>query len=219
MSECYLFFHDSPKRQAFFELVLQMSFPDVTQVKLKGLCRTRWVKRHEAYENFMELIPAVVMTTDVIVHPHIYEFQSIDDWSWDKDTREKANRLVSSIRRFENIVSFVVQKNSLHPLKGIAAKLQKRDLGIFEAFQRIDETIACLRGYRTNVEEFHSRCYVESKLVAEEIGSVEEQTRTVQRQKHHANALSESTEEFFKRNITIPFLDFLVSIGNGNAHF
>ena len=34
------------------------------------------------------------MTTDVIVHSHIYEFQSIDDWSWDKDTREKANGLV-----------------------------------------------------------------------------------------------------------------------------
>ena len=108
-------------------------------------------------------------------------------------------------------MSFVVQKNSLHPLKGIAAKLQKRDLDIFEAFQRIDETIACLRGYRTNVEEFHSRCYVESKLVAEEIGSVEEQPRTVQRQKHRANVPAESTEEFFKRNITIPFLDFLVS--------
>ena len=151
----------------------------------------------------MELIPAVVMTTDVIVHPHIYEFQSIDDWSWDKDTREKANGLVSSIRRFENIVSFVVQKNSLHPLKGIAAKLQKRDLDIFDAFQKIEETIACLRGYRTNVEEFHSRCYVESKLVAEEIGSVKEQPRTVQRQNHR--------EEYFKRNITISFLYFLVS--------
>ena len=41
MNECYLFFHNSPKRQAFFELVLQTSFPDVTQVKLKGLCRNR----------------------------------------------------------------------------------------------------------------------------------------------------------------------------------
>ena len=93
----------------------------------------------------------------------------------------------------------------------IFLSLWRSDLDIFEAFQRIDETIACLRGNRTNVEEFHSRCYVESKLVAEEIGSVEEQPRTVQRQKHRANALSESTEEFFKRNITIPFLDFLVS--------
>ena len=72
----------------------------------------------------------------------------------------------------------------------------------------MDETIACLRGYRTNVEEFHSRCYVESKLIA---GSVEEQPRRLQRQKQRANVPAESTEEYFKRNITIPFLDFLVS--------
>ena len=140
----------------------------------------------------------MLFTTDVIVHPHIYEVQSIDDWSWDKDTRKKANGLVSSVQQFENIVPFVVQKKvCIDPLKGIAAK---RDLDIFEAFQRIEETIACLQGYRTN-EEFHSRCYVESRLVAEEIGSVEEKPKTVQRQKHRANVPAESTEEYYKRII------------------
>ena len=63
-----------------------------------------------------------------------------------------------------------------------------------------------MTAYVWAISGYDSRCYVESKLVAEEIGSVEEQPRTVQRQKHRANALSESTEEFFKRNITIPFL-------------
>ena len=133
------------------------------------------MERHEAYEKFMALIPAAVMTADVIVHPHLYETLSFEDWSWDKDTKEKANGLASSARRFENIVSFVVQKNSLHPLKGIAAKLQKRDLDIYETYQRVDETISCLQSYRTNVDEFHSCCYAEVKLVAEEISSVEDQ--------------------------------------------
>ena len=211
INEWFLFFHNSPKRQAFFETVLEKCFPDATQVKLKGLCRTRWVERHEAYENFMALIPAAVMTADVIVHPHLYETLSFENWSWDKDTKEKANGLASSARRFENIVSFVVQKNSLHPLKGIAAKLQKRDLDIYEAYQRVDETISCLQSYRTNVDEFHSRCYAEVKQVAEEISSVEERPRTVRSQQHRANVPAESTEEYFKRSITIPFLDFLVS--------
>ena len=208
INEWFLFFHHSPKRQAFFETVLEKCFPDATQVKLKGLCRTRWVERHEAYENFMA---AAVMTADVIVHPHLYETLSFEDWSWDKDTKEKANGLASSARRFENIVSFVVQKNSLHPLKGITAKLQKRDLDIYEAYQRVDETISCLQSYRTNVDEFHSRCYAEVKLVAEEISSVEERPRTMRSQQHRANVPAESTEEYFKRSITIPFLDCLVS--------
>ena len=108
-------------------------------------------------------------------------------------------------------MSFVVQKYCLHPLKGIAAKLQKRDLDIYEAYQRVDETVSCLQSYRTNVDEFHSRCYAEVKLVAKEISSVEERPRTVRSQQHRANVPAESTEEYFKRSITIPFLDFLVS--------
>ncbi|KAL5467046.1 hypothetical protein EMCRGX_G031213 [Ephydatia muelleri] len=40
-----------------------------------------------------------VMTADVIVHPHLYETLSFEDWSWDKDTKEKANGLASSARR------------------------------------------------------------------------------------------------------------------------
>ena len=103
-------------------------------------------------------------------------------------------------------MSFVVQKNCLHPLKGIAAKLQERDLDIYEAYQRVDETISCLQSYRTNVDEFHSRCYAEVKLVAEEISSVDRKTKN-----SRANVPAESTEEYFKRSITIPFLDFLVS--------
>ena len=65
------------------------------QSKLKGLCHTRWVERHEAYENFMELIPAIVMTGDIIAHPHLYETELIEDWLWDKETKDKANGCVS----------------------------------------------------------------------------------------------------------------------------
>ena len=39
INEWFLFFHNSPKRQAFFETVLEECFPDATQVKLKGLCQ------------------------------------------------------------------------------------------------------------------------------------------------------------------------------------
>ena len=88
--------------------------------KLKGLCRTRWVERHEAYENFKELFPAVIMTMDMICHPHMYNNPSLNDWAWDRETKDKANGIASCLKRFENIASFVVQKSALYPLKGIA---------------------------------------------------------------------------------------------------
>ena len=151
MNEAHLFFHYSPKRQAFFERVLEECCQDVKLEKLKGLCRTRWVERHEAYENFKELFPAVIMTMDMICHPHMYNNPSLNDWAWDRETKDKANGIASCLKRFENIASFLVQKSALYPLKSIAAKLQRRELDMYEAYQRIDDTIALMQQYRNEI--------------------------------------------------------------------
>lgn len=38
----------------------------------------------------MDLILAIVMTGDIIAHPpHLYETEVIEDWSWDKETKDK----------------------------------------------------------------------------------------------------------------------------------
>lgn len=47
--------------------------------------------------------------------------------------QRQRNGFVSALRRFENLVFFIVQKNAMHPMKGIAAKLQKRDLDVYDA--------------------------------------------------------------------------------------
>ena len=106
MNEAHLFFHYSPKRQAFFERVLEECCQDVKLEKLKGLCRTRWVERHEAYENIKELFSAVIMTMDMICHRHLYNNPSLNDWAWDRETKDKANGIASCLKRFENIASF-----------------------------------------------------------------------------------------------------------------
>ena len=167
------------------------------------------MERHEAYEHFFELAPAIVMTTDMMAHPHLYE-DVVADWPWEKETKEKANGLGSSIKRFENIVAFIVMKNALYPLKGISAKLQKRELDIYDAYMRIDDTISLLQAFRGDVDTFHERVYEEAEL----IGSIEEKPRTVRagmRQEHRSNVPAESISEYFKRSIMIPFLDYIIS--------
>ena len=212
MNEAHLFFHNSPKRQAFFERVLEECCQDVKLEKLKGLCRTLWVERHEAYENFKELFPAVIMTMDMICHPHMYNNPSLNDWAWDREAKDKANGIASYLKRFENIVSFIVQKNALYPLKGIDAKLQRRELDVYEAYQRIDDTIALIQQYRSEIEVFHDKVYNEAQELVEDIGSNEEKPRTVnRRQMQRCNIPAETTTEYFKKSLTIPFLDCLLS--------
>ena len=116
------------------------------------------------------------------------------------------------IKRFENFVAFIVMKNALYPLKGISAKLQKRELDIYDAYMRIDYTISLLQAFREDVDTFHER--VEAKQLAELIGSIEEKPRTVRagmRQEHRSNVPAESISVYFKRSVMIPFLDYIIS--------
>ena len=48
VTEAAYFFHNSAKRQHFLEMVVDKQ---TKTVRVKDLCRTRWVYRHEAYEN------------------------------------------------------------------------------------------------------------------------------------------------------------------------
>ena len=45
------FFDNSPKRQSFLEIFIEGE----GKKKLKELCRTRWVERHDAFEVFIQL--------------------------------------------------------------------------------------------------------------------------------------------------------------------
>ena len=89
---------------------------------------------------------------------------------------------------------------------------------MYEAYQRIDDTIALIQQYRNEIEVFHDKVYDEAKELAESErggeseGSTEERPRTVNgRQMQRCNILAESTTEYFKRSLTIPFLDYLLS--------
>ena len=55
INETFKLFNNSPKRQRFFEHILDAFESDCTTSKLLGLCRTRWVERHTCYETFYDV--------------------------------------------------------------------------------------------------------------------------------------------------------------------
>lgn len=68
LNEVFWFFHNSPKRQTFFEHVLERLEIPSKVTKLKGLCKTRWIERHQCYETFYELFPVICRTFEGILN-------------------------------------------------------------------------------------------------------------------------------------------------------
>lgn len=106
------------------------------------------MERHECYETFYELYEYVCISLEVIVdresHPHVYSSLS---FTWDRETKTKAQGLLANLKTFGFISTFLITKNSLGTLKPIAAKLQKKDQNVFLAYSMIDDTIKAVVSY------------------------------------------------------------------------
>jgi len=88
-------------------------------------------------------------------------------------TKITARGLKSSLQSFGVIVGFKVLKNSLDCLKGLSAKLQRRDIDVFEGYTMIDNMkseIQCLKD-DSGVE--FKRWYDELKQLASYISTEE----------------------------------------------
>ena len=67
--------------------VIDSVSPDEKKVRLKDLCRTRWVERIDSYTVFYDLYPALIMTMKSISE----RSSDFGSWSWDSETLTKAN--------------------------------------------------------------------------------------------------------------------------------
>ena len=88
----------------------------------------------------------MVTCFDAMVNRHVFTKVNESRWNWDSDTKSTTAGVKSSLQSFGVIVGFIVLKDSLDYLKGLSAKLQRRDIDAFEAYLMIDNKsqIQCL---------------------------------------------------------------------------
>ena len=72
-----------------------------------------------------------------------------------------------------------------------------------------------LQDVRDNVTDFHGKWFKETTDLAEELDVSPAKPRTCGRQTQRSNAPSESVEDYFKKTITIPLLDHILTEMNG----
>lgn len=162
INEVYLFFSMSPKRQAHFEKIVCIIEPESKVKKIKGLCKTRWVERHECLERFCQLLPSLLACWREIIEPGtILTENTRSTWSWDLETRSKAQGLMSYFEKFSTAVLAIVVRNVLNYARPLTSKLQKSDIDIYQAYQMIDEVINSVEELRTSIDSRFSEWWNE----------------------------------------------------------
>ena len=208
VSEISKFFYSSGKRQRFFEHVIDKVVPSEKQVKLKDLCRTRWIQRIDSYLFFYDLYPAILKTMEGI---SICTLEYDGNWSWDSETIAKANGFLHQICSFQFLVSFSIAMRIFSSLRSLTVNLQKKTQSILTAYEHVSDVQLELEILKTNCEEeFHS-WFEEIKTFADSLNTTVSTPRLASRQAHRSNVPAESPEVYYRRNIMLPFLNCLTS--------
>ena len=197
------FFFNSPKRQLALENKISVLLQGERRTKLKSICKTRWVERHEAFEVFVDLFEPLVCCFEDIKNSTLE--------NWNRETRSDAQSLFLALTRFPFIISLVITKDVLAYSKALSVKLQGRYIDIVSAHNHINFVLTTLKQAREDIEAVHSRMFDRAIHLASSVNVVESLPRTTNRQQHRSNTPATTPSEYFKRTVTIPALDHLIA--------
>ncbi len=198
-----VFFFAHPKRQNKLEEAIQNTQPESKVVKLKNLCRTRWIERINALDRIKNLHSSIVACFESI--------SSEGSRMWSPDSVTDASTLLQAIITTEFLSALVITNGCLQYLRGLTISLQEEAKDIVQAVSEIKTVTSSLEQVRENVDSYHSRWFETISEICREVGVIPSMPRICSRQHHRANTPASDPSEYFRRNITVPILDHLLA--------
>ena len=196
MVEICLFFSNSPKCQ----LELKKYIPSR---KLVSMCKTRWVAHIDALEVFFDIFPAVIQTLEIISEG--------SSSGWNADSCRSAGSLLTCISQFKFIIAFIVAMKCLAYIKGLTTSLQKRAKDICLAYNEVSAVETALQEVRESVDIHHKQWFdVATALAQRDNACPPELPRRCMHQAARDNTPADTPEMYYKRTVSIPFLDELI---------
>ena len=172
------FFENSPKRQKYFECFLEfykvdLNLPETKRKEIIGLAKTRWVEIYKAYDTYHLLYKG---TFESIKNRNLYDGfckhlqeKCNENWTWDAETKIKAQGLFNATKLFEHILAISLVSNGLESLSYEVAETQPRHL---QVYQIIDNVNFESRGFRDNVDIEFEHWFNFGEILGEEVNAV-----------------------------------------------
>lgn len=153
---------------------------------------------------FFDLFPAVVKTLDVISE------NSAGDWN--TESSRKAGSLLHSITMFQFLISFVIANRCLGYVKGLTVSLQKKANDICLAYKEITSVVTALTDLRENIDD-KQEWYGVAESLGQKVNAPGPQLpRHCNLQTSRNNTPGDMPEVYYRRTVSIPFLDELLYI-------
>ena len=196
------FFSVHPKR-ALLEQQVKKMLPSARHRHLLDVCRTRWVSRIDGLDVFVEIFIAIIGSFEIV--------KSCTDGSWTPASTDDARNPFYFAVSFEFIISIVIVVRILEFTRPLTKHLQSVSIDATEAMESILLIFSMLVRLKKDIDVCREDWYTEAVTLAGKLGTVPLQPQTVFIQRHRPNIPAYSPSEYYKRTLSIPFLDHLTS--------
>jgi len=131
ISDICVFLSCSAQRIAIFKdnVEGEVSGSASSRQKLKPICATRWVERHDSIIIFVTLLPAVVST-----------FEELQQENKQVEVATKAATLLNFAQKCTFLIAALVMQHTSGIILPVSKLLQKKELDIFAVIELIDVT-------------------------------------------------------------------------------
>lgn len=196
-------FFNTPKRQIVLTTKIDVLCPESRKHKLKKMCPTRWVARHDSVLVYGELFDAICAS-----------LEEITVWK-DKDASSGAMLLLNSIQKINFIVSLKVVETLFGYSVGLSKILQSEDLDLSTALQHAGTLKKLLEDLRKNADTEFGTIFNKVTCICEKYNIPPQLPRITNRQTYRMNIKTDDVEKYYKISIFLPFIDiFITQISN-----
>ena len=203
VSRVSIFFSAHPKRQRKLEEAIDATQPESSIHKLKDLCRTRRIERIDALHWFQTLHPSIVACLESI--------SSEGSSKWSPDSLTDSCTLLLAITTTDFLSALVITNSCLKYLLALTQSLQAEAKDIIQAVSEINHVKAVLRDVRDNIDMHHSEWFNRIEEMCADVGIQPSLPRVCGCQRHRSNIPAQVFTVYYRRNLSIPVLDHLLS--------
>ncbi|XP_060878267.1 52 kDa repressor of the inhibitor of the protein kinase-like [Metopolophium dirhodum] len=165
--------------------------------ELVALCETRWVYKYESVLRFKELYPAIIVALE--------KLESLIN----KETAQKSCQLLSSIKDAKFVIPLIIIENIFSYTLTLCKQLQTINADLVEACNHVDDVLAILDEMRENNNKHFSDMFSVAAIMMNKNKEEIDFPRFANRQTQRNNVPTNNSEEYYKLNIFLPFLDHI----------
>ncbi|XP_054706649.1 52 kDa repressor of the inhibitor of the protein kinase-like [Uloborus diversus] len=187
------------RTNALIDVVEKQDFSETKKKRLKALCPTRRVERHDSLITFKELLVPVVTVLESL------------HTTASSEASTKAYMLNASIKRSEFIVGVEISVYCLSLTLRLSQQLQSPKQDLSSALANVSQVLDTFRSVRQNAELEFQTIYKNCLEIAEELDLELEIPRSGKRKSARDCTPPENPEVYFRRTVFLPLIDHFIS--------